>query len=119
VIGRRIQHVDGQDPYHELTQPGDYLGPIHGYSGGVPAVFFILPVDLAPTEKPDDWTDEEFASVRRFKNLAHVCSPPHVFRECADGSLEIRESILCTKRWKGQERQWHGYLDQGHVWRTV
>ncbi|MGH7750483.1 MAG: hypothetical protein ACREQ5_37780, partial [Candidatus Dormibacteria bacterium] len=49
MFGRRIQHVKGQDPYHELTQPGDYCGPIYGYTGEVPAVFFIIP-EPAPWE---------------------------------------------------------------------
>jgi hypothetical protein len=119
MIGRRIHHVDGADPYDELAEPGDYLGPISGYPGEIPAVFFLLPVDLMPAKKPDDWTDDEYALARKFKNLAHVCSPPHVFRECADGSLEIRESILVTCRWKGAEFTWHGYLDEGHSWRTA
>ena len=114
MIGRRIKHVEGQDPYHELTQLGDYTGPIMGYTGDRPAVFFLLP-------QPWRWTsdDEEEKSHISFHHLVHVCSPPHVFRECADGSLEIRESILTTRHWKGEEQQWHGYLDEGHVWRTV
>lgn len=111
MIGRRFQHVDGQDPYHELTQLGDYCGPIYGYTGDRPAVFFLIP-------EPWPWQEEGEHNIS-FHALAHVCSPPHVFRECPDGSLEIRESILCTRRWKGEERQWHGYLDEGHVWRTV
>lgn len=110
VIGRRVHHVNGNDPYHELTQPGDYCGPIRGYTGDLPAVFFIIPEPIVF----DGETDEE-----AFKQLAHVCQPPHVFRECPDGSLEIRESILCTWRWKGQEKSWHGYLDEDHSWRTV
>jgi len=114
LIGRRIQHVEGSDPYHELTQLGDYTGPIMGYTGDRLAVFFLIP-------QPWPWDDDEKlpASSISFHALAHVVEPPHVFRECGDGSLEIRESILITRRWKGEERQWHGYLDEGHVWRTV
>ena len=47
-----------------------------------------------------------------------VASPPHVFRECSDGSLEIRESIVCGQG-SSTGAYWHGYLDEGHVWRTV
>lgn len=114
MIGRRIQHVDGQDPYHELTKLGDYTGPIMGYTGDKPAVFFLIP---QPWLWEDD--DEEMKHAIAFKSLAHVCQPPHTFRECDDGSLEIRASILCTRRWKGEEKQWHGYLDEGNIWRTV
>jgi hypothetical protein len=111
VIGRRIQHLEGRDPIQELQQKGDYMGPIHGYTGDKPAVFFIIPAD-APWDDQDD-----VACV--IKGLAHVVSPPHSFRECPDGSLEIRNSILCTRRWKGEEWTWHGFLDQGHSWRTA
>jgi hypothetical protein len=69
-----------------------------GYTGDKPAVFFKLPDDGTLT--PDDY------------GLRHVVSPPHVFRECPDGSLEIRESILSNGGW-------HGYLDEGNVWRRV
>lgn len=111
MIGRRVQHVAGQDPFHELTRPGDYCGPVMGYTGDRAAVFFIIP-------EPAPWDADTEGSLQ-FKSLAHVVSPPHVFRECPDGSLEIRESILVTRRGNGQEWQWHGYLDEGHNWRTV
>lgn len=81
-------------------EPGDYCGPVDGYSGGKPAVFFRLPV---PAGHPD-------AGIR------HVASPPHVFTEQPDGSLQIRESILAVRQGGGG---WHGYLDAGNLWREV
>lgn len=100
MIGRRRPIVEGQDPYHVLEKPGDYVGPIMGYTGEVPSVWFILP-NANPTSED-----------LKFKGLRHVCSPPHKFRECSDGSLEIRESI-------GAMPDYHGYLDEGHVWREA
>jgi hypothetical protein len=116
VKGRRLQlTADGKVPFEEMTQPGDYCGPVIGYSGpDRPAVFYKLPVE-AP----------------HGADIGHVCSPPHVFRECPDGSLEIRESILHSYHYYDgdphdpiEQRheltfQWHGYLDEGHNWRTV
>lgn len=89
--------------------PGDYMGPIMGYTGDRPAVFFLKPNARDP------------GAPRIARSIHHVVSPPHVFRECSDGSLEIRESI-------GENRTpmpdsisdgWHGYLDEGHEWRKV
>src|SRR5690349_3197115 len=109
MIGRRVQHVDGSDPYSELTEPGDYTLITEGQytHDGRPSVYFIVPVPLQPP------IDDDNPTVQKLKRLASCASPPHVFRECSDGSLEIRESLLVTQRWKGTERQWHGYLDEG------
>lgn len=101
MIGRRVSRID------ELKRPGDYFGPTTGYTGDLLAVFFIKP------NVPDD---------QKHGRISHVVSPPHRFRECADGSLEIRESI--SDRVAGQDPStpgdgWHGYLDEGHVWRQV
>lgn len=97
--GRRIPA--GGDPFHDLEQPGDYSGPVNdpGHEDR-PTVHFLVPVDHT-------WGDGRY-------HLAAVCSPPHVFRECDDGSLEIRESIAVDGA-----VTWHGYLDEGHVWRTL
>lgn len=110
MIGRRVHSLA------EVRRPGDYYGPSTGRTGpapgvtteaylenislGLPAVFFLLP----------NSRDEGAPAGQR--SIHHVCSPPHVFRECSDGSLEIRESI-------GAMPFWHGYLDEGHVWRSV
>lgn len=85
------------------TQPGDYMGPVMGYTGEKPAVFF-----LKPNARDAD-------SPRVARSIQHVVSPPHTFRECADGSLEIRNSLGADHG--GVSDGWHGYLDEGHQWR--
>ena len=73
------------------TEPGDYMGPISGYSG-VPAIS---------------------------RSIHHVTCPPHTYRECPDGSLEIRASLGDMHRSHDGEKLvevsdgWHGYLDEG------
>lgn len=114
MIGRRlpVEHVDGRPTAAAHFEPGDYCGPIVGYTGEKPAVFFLKP----NARDPD--------APRPARSVHHVCSPPHVFRECPDGSLEIRESISDQKAHAqsdgaGQSDGWHGYLDEGHRWRQV
>lgn len=87
------------------TEPGDYMGPVTNYTNGVPAVFFLKP-NARDVDAP-----------KRARRIQHVTSPPHSFRECADGSLEIRESISDMAGGGGESDGWHGYLDEGHVWR--
>jgi len=93
TTGRRLPVPASNDVNDVIGQlePGDYCGPISGYSGDKPAVFFRLPDG---------------------SGIRHVVSPPHVFTEQPDGSLQIRESILA-------ENGWHGYLDAGHIWRQL
>ena len=112
MIGRRLP-VDVWDdpdqpqlqgkpklPPWSAFQPGAYCGPIVGYTGDLPAVFFVLPV---PADHPD-------------AGLRHVTSPPHdSFVEEADGSLTISPSILAVRP---EGNGWHGYLEHG-VWREV
>lgn len=86
-------------------QPGDYMGPITGYTDEKPAVFFLKP-NARDADAP-----------RIARAIHHVVSPPHVFRECPDGSLEIRQSL--GDMHSGVSDGWHGYLDEGHVWRKV
>lgn len=92
--GRRVPVTENHGQTLAGLQPGDYCGPITGYSGNQPAVFFVPP-DSQHTEGP----------------LHHVCSPPHRFTEEPDGSLTIRDSIGCGK----PPYDWHGYLTAG-VW---
>lgn len=102
--GRRVQS------FAEIEQPGDYFGPTGEYTGGTPAVFFLKP------NARDEGAPPEARCV------GHVCSPPHTFRECADGSLEIRNSISNLLRGDTDGRTddgWHGYLDEGNIWRQV
>lgn len=92
---RRVPLVDG-DKMPEL-QAGDYCGPTSAYTGGVPAIHFVLPIGRD-------------ADVHGYlRAIHHVCAPPHTFRECGDGSIEVRASI-------GIEG-WHCWLDEGNVWR--
>lgn len=95
MIGRRIEPINEKLPPLSDFQAGDYCGPVTTYSAGVPIVFYRLPTS--------------------YTSFGHCASPPHKFRECNDGSLEIRESILHTS----QFGTWHGYLDEGHNWREV
>ena len=101
MIGRRLQPVIDElgQRLPELEQAGDYCGPIRGYTGDVEACFFLLP----------NARDEGVRGGQRA--IHHVCFPPHTYRECPDGSLEIRASI-------GAMPFWHGYLDEGHHWRA-
>ncbi len=104
MIGRRVRS------FGEIERPGDYFGPHVGMTGDLPAVFYLKP----NARDPD--------APLRARGVNHVCSPPHTFRECPDGSLEIRPSIsnLLAGDTTGQsDDSWHGYLDEGHIWRQV
>lgn len=99
--GRRVAQMG------EIEQPGDYYGPVRETCSGPKgddevkeraAVYFLLP----------NARDPNAAGPQR--SVRKVVSPPHVFRECPDGSLEIRNSI-------GADPYWHGWLDEGHSWR--
>ena len=63
------------------TEPGDYCGPVKGYTGDTLAVYYLLP----------NARDPGMAGEGRV--VRHVVSPPHEFREEHDGSLTIRDSI--------------------------
>lgn len=93
------------------TEPGDYMGPIRGYSGDLEAIFFLKP----------NARDPGVGSISRC--IHHVTCPPHTYRECPDGSLEIRASLGDMHRQSDGEKLievsdgWHGFLDEGHEWR--
>lgn len=101
MIGRRHPVVDGKVTWPEL--PGDYCGPVYGHTGDVPAVFFLKP-NARDADAP-----------KCARAVQHVVFPPHTFRECPDGSLEIRNSLGDLHN--GVSDGWHGYLDEGHSWR--
>lgn len=100
----------------DITEPGDYFGPAPGWTGPAPGVsaeeyaadpklgllacFFLLPNARDEGAPPGQ------------RSIHHVTFPPHTYRECDDGSLEIRASI-------GASSFWHGYLDEGHEWRDA
>lgn len=107
MIGRRVAS------FSELERAGDYCGPveIEGEADRT-TCWFLLPVSR------DGSTEPGALSTHR------VTFPAHTYRECADGSLEIRASIVCygTRSAPDQEHApviWHGFLDEGHVWRTA
>lgn len=103
--GRRVS------TFAELELPGDYCfvpddvvrvdpetqDPIERR----PTIYFLLPVARDADVPP--WA----------RSVHKVCEPPHTFRHCDDGSIEVRASIGCGE----QPYYWHGYLDEGHVWR--
>lgn len=98
--GRRIPW-DGTDPLSLLKEPGDYCGPIKGYTSDNLAVYFLL-----PTATP---ADPKWGGVPQ-DGLHHVQSPPHVFTEEPDGTLTIRESIGAGP---SGNYYWHGFLTNG------
>lgn len=85
------------------TEPGDYCGPVKHPDDDALSVYFLLPI------AHDEHVPPGARAVHR------VASPPHRFRECPDGSLEIRESIGAGP----SPYYWHGYLDEGHEWRQA
>jgi hypothetical protein len=104
VIGRRVASLA------EIVQPGDYCGPVTGYTGDLEACFFLKPNARDEGVPP------------RSRSIQHVVFPPHAYRECPDGSLEIRASIsnlTANDAGGASDDGWHGYLDEGHVWRQV
>lgn len=105
--GRRLPVVDGK--MTTPTEPGDYCGPVTGYTGDLPAVFFLKP----------NARDEGVPA--RARGIGHVTSPPHTFTEEEDGTLTISASISDrTADDKAGETSdgWHGYLERG-IWRQV
>jgi hypothetical protein len=102
MIGRRVHHLD------DVAHPGDYFGPVKGYTGDKEACFFLKP------------NARDGGVPARSRSLQHVTFPPHTYRECPDGSLEIRNSIgNLIGGDPATDDGWHGYLDEGHVWRQV
>lgn len=101
LIGRRVATIA------EIERPGDYCGPITGYTGPNLSCFFLKPNSRDEGIPP------------RARSVQHVNFPPHTYRECPDGSLEIRASIGDTAGEGTESDGWHGYLDEGHVWRQV
>jgi hypothetical protein len=102
MIGRRIPVEPGKFPSLEL--PGDYAGPIMGFTGPVPAVFFYKPNSRDPK------------APRIARSVQHVVSPPHSFTEEPDGSLTIMASL--GDMHDGESDGWHGYLIKG-VWSQI
>lgn len=91
-LGTHPDPMVGEAPI--LERAGDYCGPLKGFTGEKPAVFFLLPVARDAGVAPEG------------RSMHHVVSPPHVFTENPDGTLTIRESI-------GAQQHWHGFLTKG------
>lgn len=104
MIGRRVATFD------DFEQAGDYcLTDEVDADGNVKGrgLWFLL-----PTHQGDKFARETPGS-----GLHRISEPPWTFRECPDGSIEVRASILCGRTDDNPEGYWHGYLDEGHVWR--
>lgn len=92
------------------TEPGEYYGPVTGYTGDKPAVFFLKP-NARDADAPS-----------HARSVQHVTSPPHTFTEEPDGTLTISASISDMRQeypteWTGPRSDgWHGFLERG-VWR--
>lgn len=104
LVGRRVSSID------DIELPGDYCltGEVDadGNSTGR-GIWFLLPIHRGRSkyERPTPGS-----------GLHRVSEPPWTFRECPDGSIEIRASIACGRHDAGGE-YWHGFLDEGHRWR--
>jgi hypothetical protein len=103
MIGRRVFAFD------DIEKAGDYcLDEVIIDGVATPHVWFLLPIHEG---------ENKFDHKTPGSGLHGISEPPWVFRECPDGSLEVRESIACGRGSKDGE-YWHGYLDEGHVWRA-
>lgn len=100
--GRRLPVVDGKPTMP--TEPGDYCGPVLGYTGDKPCVFILKPHARDP------------GTLQHGRAVQHVVSPPHVFTEEEDGTITITPAIGDT-RGDGREGSdgWHGWLTRG-IW---
>jgi len=94
--------------FDDLEKAGDYSGPheIESNDKVIKVVWFLLPV-----HKGEDLYDHS----DKGSGVHGVYEPPWTFRECDDGSLEIRASIGCGP----PDYYWHGYLDEGNTWREL
>jgi hypothetical protein len=101
-LARRVPAMD------DLEHAGDYTGPhpVQYPDGERQQVLFLLPVHRG---------EDKSGRPAEGSGIHGVTSPPWDFRECPDGSLEIRASIGCGV----QPYYWHGYLDEGNAWRQV
>ena|SRR5688572_6830657 len=104
TVGRRVESFD------DLELPGDYaVSEVEIDGQAYRQVWFLLPIHEGETK---------FDRPTRGSGVHGVREPIWDLRECDDGSLEVRESILCGAR-HPEGAYWHGYLDEGHRWREV
>lgn len=100
-----LKYLDGRRVNRMPENPGEYYGPVTGYTGDRPAVFYRKP-NAADEGAPP-----------RARDMHHVTSPPHVFTEENDGTLTIRAS-LGDQAGGGESDGWHGFLTRG-VWEKL
>lgn len=91
----------GHPKFPAIEQPGDYAGPVMGFTADKPAVFFLKP----NSRDPD--------APKIARAIHHVISPPHTFTEEPDGTLTIRASIGDTHGPNSESDGWHGFLTKG------
>lgn len=104
TVGRRVASFD------DLAHAGDYyLDTIEDHGVTKRHVWFLLPIHEGETP---------FDRPTRGSGLHGISEPPWTFRECSDGSIEIRASIACGRH-DPEGEYWHGYLDEGHIWRSL
>ncbi len=106
--------------FDDICYPGDYYGPsievdANDQPTGSRNVWFLLPIADPDRPRFRDHSSPNAWRATQGNGLHRVSEPPWTFRECEDGSLEIRASIGCG----GQPYYWHGYLDEGNVWRQL
>ena len=83
MIGRRV------DTFDDIDRAGDYcLGTIEDHGTSKRCVWFLLPIHEGETK---------YARPTRGSAIHAVYEPPWTFRECPDGSVEIRASIACGR----------------------
>ena len=102
--GRRIPvtyEADGKAKFPAVENAGDYCGPLMGWTGDLPAIFFLKP----NSRDPD--------APKRARSVQHVISPPHVFTEEPDGTLTITGSISDLAGENSTSDGWHGFLING------
>lgn len=108
-VGRRVGSFD------EIERAGDYFGPTTEVGQddeptGKRGLWFLLPIHSGGSR---------FGRDSEGDGLHRVTEPPWTFRECDDGSLEVRASILCGRTDENPNGYWHGYLDEGNRWRQL
>lgn len=104
TTGRRVSSFD------EIELAGDYQ--LHEVTVGKDvkrALTFLLPIHQGA---------DKFDHASEGSGIHMITEPPWTFRECDDGSVEVRASILCG-RTDDSPGYWHGYLDEGNVWRQL
>lgn len=106
MIGRRVKTIDDIEKAGDYCLTGEFNANDDKANRGV---WFLLPIHEGKTK---------FDRPTRGSGLHRVSEPPWTFRECDDGSVEIRASIACG-RMHPEGEYWHGFLDEGHVWRQV